>query len=107
MCNSSELWKTSGHWDHYKEDMFVLEDSDGTPRLVSGIIDRLTLHRTAGRVDKAIVLDYKTVGKESSISDVRARYAGQLDAYRQIVSQMYRISVEDVKTTLLILEGDF
>ncbi len=27
--NSSELWKTSGHWEHYKEDMFVLEDSDG------------------------------------------------------------------------------
>lgn len=27
--NSSILWKTSGHWDHYKEDMFVLTDSDG------------------------------------------------------------------------------
>lgn len=27
--NSSELWKTSGHWEHYKEDMFVLTDSDG------------------------------------------------------------------------------
>ena len=27
--NSSELWKFSGHWDHYKEDMFVLTDSDG------------------------------------------------------------------------------
>ena len=27
--NSSELWKTSGHWNHYKEDMFVLTDSDG------------------------------------------------------------------------------
>lgn len=27
--NSSALWKTSGHWDHYKEDMFVLTDSDG------------------------------------------------------------------------------
>ena len=27
--NSSELWKTSGHWDHYKEDMFVLTDNDG------------------------------------------------------------------------------
>lgn len=27
--NSSELWKTSGHWDHYKEDMFVLTDTDG------------------------------------------------------------------------------
>lgn len=27
--NSSELWKTSGHWDHYKDDMFVLKDADG------------------------------------------------------------------------------
>ncbi len=27
--NSSVLWKTSGHWDHYKDDMFVLEDADG------------------------------------------------------------------------------
>ena len=27
--SSSELWKTSGHWDHYKEDMYVLTDSDG------------------------------------------------------------------------------
>ena len=27
--NSSALWKTSGHWDHYKEDMFVLTDIDG------------------------------------------------------------------------------
>ena len=27
--NNSVLWKTSGHWDHYKEDMFVLTDVDG------------------------------------------------------------------------------
>lgn len=27
--NSSVLWRTSGHWDHYKENMFVLTDSDG------------------------------------------------------------------------------
>ena len=27
--NSSILWKISGHWDHYKEDMFVLKDADG------------------------------------------------------------------------------
>ena len=25
-----ELWETSGHWDHYKEDMFVVEVEDGT-----------------------------------------------------------------------------
>ncbi len=29
MLNMSTLWKTSGHWDHYKEDMFVLTDADG------------------------------------------------------------------------------
>ncbi len=27
--NSSKLWKISGHWDHYKDDMFVLTDADG------------------------------------------------------------------------------
>lgn len=27
--NSSVLWKTSGHWEHYREDMFVLTDADG------------------------------------------------------------------------------
>ncbi len=27
--NNSNLWKQSGHWEHYKEDMFVLEDIDG------------------------------------------------------------------------------
>lgn len=27
--NNSELWKTSGHWDHYKNDMFVFNDADG------------------------------------------------------------------------------
>ena len=29
MLNNSALWKRSGHWDHYKDDMFVLEDADG------------------------------------------------------------------------------
>ncbi|MDD4733839.1 MAG: threonine--tRNA ligase, partial [Bacilli bacterium] len=29
MLNMSSLWKTSGHWEHYKDDMFILKDSDG------------------------------------------------------------------------------
>ncbi|HKG21484.1 MAG TPA: threonine--tRNA ligase [Blastocatellia bacterium] len=28
---SAELFKTSGHWTHYKDDMFVFEDSEGKP----------------------------------------------------------------------------
>ena len=25
-----QLWETSGHWDHYKDDMFTVEVEDGT-----------------------------------------------------------------------------
>ena len=27
---NKELWETSGHWDHYKDDMFIVEVEDGT-----------------------------------------------------------------------------
>ena len=27
---NKQLWETSGHWDHYKEDMFTIECDDGT-----------------------------------------------------------------------------
>ena len=25
LINKAELWKISGHWDHYKEDMFIAD----------------------------------------------------------------------------------
>lgn len=28
LLNKSILWKTSGHWEHYKEDMFIVEGTD-------------------------------------------------------------------------------
>ena len=27
----SSLWKTSGHWEHFKEDMFLIDNEDGEP----------------------------------------------------------------------------
>lgn len=32
MLFSTKLWEKSGHWEHYKEDMFTLQpsDSDGS-----------------------------------------------------------------------------
>ena len=27
---SQKLWETSGHWEHYKEDMFIIEADEGT-----------------------------------------------------------------------------
>ena len=106
----SALTRPDGSWEAYEEKNVagILKDQEGTECLVSGAIDRLTVHRTAdGKVDKAIILDYKTVHEGKDIADVRARYAGQMDAYRQIVSKMYGVPVSSVETTLLILEGDF
>ena len=106
----SSLKRLDESWEAYQEKNVagILKDQDGTECLVSGAIDRLTVHRGAdGRVDKAIILDYKTVRAGSDLADVRARYAGQMDAYRQIVSDMYRIPVSQVETTLLVLEGNF
>ena len=34
--NSSVLWKTSGHWDHYKDDMFVLTDAEEATYIGTG-----------------------------------------------------------------------
>lgn len=28
LVNKSDLWKTSGHWDHYKDDMFIADMGD-------------------------------------------------------------------------------
>lgn len=106
----SALTRPDGSWEAYEEKNVagILKDQEGTECLVSGAIDRLTVHRTAdGKVDKAIILDYKTVHKGKDIADVRAQYAGQMDAYRQIVSKMYGVPVSSVETTLLVLEGDF
>jgi len=32
--SDSSLWKQSGHWEHYKEDMFVLTDVDGSEQAI-------------------------------------------------------------------------
>ena len=104
----STLKRLDESWETHREKPVAGILNDGqNERLVSGTIDRLTLHRSNGKVDKAVVVDFKTVRTGGDIADVRKRYAGQMDAYRQIVAQTYRIPVSAVETTLLILEGDF
>lgn len=97
-----ESWET-----HREKPVAGILNDEQNERLVSGVIDRLTLHRTDGKVDKAIIVDFKTVRTRDDIAEVRNRYAGQMDAYRQIISQTYRIPVSSIETTLLILEGNF
>lgn len=107
----SALSRPDASWDVYREKnaaaILDAPDNSGNQYLVSGVFDRLTVHRTQGRVDEAIVVDFKTVFNGVKKADVLERYAGQMDAYRQIVSKMYNIPLNSVKIKLLILEGNF
>ncbi|XP_007949135.1 threonine--tRNA ligase, mitochondrial [Orycteropus afer afer] len=41
---STKLWEQSGHWEHYREDMFVLQPP-GSDRPASSLSDHLTNHQ--------------------------------------------------------------
>jgi ATP-dependent helicase/nuclease subunit A len=57
--------------------------------LMSGVIDRLHLHRNAsGEVERVEIIDYKTDAVKSP-EELAGRYAGQMEAYRTAVQIMY------------------
>ncbi|MBR5711816.1 MAG: UvrD-helicase domain-containing protein, partial [Thermoguttaceae bacterium] len=90
----SALSRPDESWEVYREkNVAGILKEDNARRLVNGVIDRLLLHRSDGKVDKAIVIDFKTVRKGSDLDEVLNRYTGQMDAYRQIVSMMYGIEI--------------
>ena len=50
---------------------------------LSGVIDRLHVHRDAdGSVSKVEIIDFKT-DRVDSAEELMARYAGQMEAYRE------------------------
>ena len=61
--NSSSLWKTSGHWDHYKEDMFVLTDADGTEQALKPLNcpNSIKVYQTKMRSYKDLPLRFNDV----------------------------------------------
>lgn len=56
---------------------------------LSGVIDRLHLHRAAdGMVEKIEIIDFKTDGVADP-SELAMRYSGQLSAYRAVMAMAY------------------
>jgi ATP-dependent exoDNAse (exonuclease V) beta subunit len=56
---------------------------------LSGVIDRLHLHRdAAGLVNRVQVIDFKTDGLKD-ISELVERYSGQMQAYRKVMERAY------------------
>jgi len=61
--NNSVLWKTSGHWDHYKEDMFILEDADGNEQALKPMScpNAIKVYQTKMRSYKDLPLRFNDV----------------------------------------------
>ena len=66
--------------------------------LITGTFDRLILGvDSQGRITKAEIIDYKTDSSSTDIQALVARYAEQLNLYRDAVMNMYSLNREDVE----------
>lgn len=75
-------------------------------KLVHGIIDRLVLHRRAGKTVAADVIDFKTDGVSAGEERVAVRvefHRGQMEAYRQAVARMEKLPLDRVRARLLFV----
>ena len=83
--NSSELWKISGHWDHYKEDMFVLTDADGNEQALKPMNCPNSI-----KIDQSKLRSYKDLPLRFNDVDVihRNEKSGQLNGLFRV--RMFR-----------------
>ena len=83
--NSSVLWKTSGHWDHYKENMFVLTDAEGFEQALKPMSCPNSI-----KVFQSKVRSYKDLPMRLNDIDVIHRYekSGQLNGLFRV--RMFR-----------------
>jgi len=66
---------------------------------MSGVIDRLHVHLDAdGNATKVEIIDFKTDRVEST-EELKARYAGQMEAYGKAMSAIYPAA--EVKSILI------
>jgi ATP-dependent helicase/nuclease subunit A len=76
-------------------------------KLIRGTIDRLVLHRRAGRVIAAEVIDYKTDVLDGAdparLADKLGKYRDQLRLYTQAVATIYDLPIERVASRLVLL----
>ena len=91
--NSSSLWKTSGHWDHYKEDMFVLTDADGNEQALKPMNcpNSIKVYQTKMRSYKDLPLRFNDVdvihrnGKSGQLNGLfRVRMFRQDDSHNYV-----------------------
>ena len=79
---------------HREMPLSVPMDVDGRPVLVRGRIDRLVLGMKAGRVERCLIIDFKTgaIG-ESAL--------GQIELYRRAIGLAFQVNPDSIETELI------
>ena len=103
--NSSELWKISGHWDHYKEDMFVLTDADGNEQALKPMNcpNSIKIYQSKLRSYKDLPLRFNDVDvihrneKSGQLNGLfRVRMFRQDDAHNYITEEQIGSEIKDI-----------
>lgn len=103
--NSSVLWKISGHWDHYKEDMFVLEDADGKEQALKPMNcpNSIKIYQNKQRSYKDLPLRFNDVDvihrneKSGQLNGLfRVRMFRQDDSHNYITDEQIGSEIKDI-----------
>ena len=103
--NSSELWKISGHWDHYKEDMFVLTDADGNEQALKPMNcpNSIKIYQSKLRIYKDLPLRFNDVDvihrneKSGQLNGLfRVRMFRQDDSHNYITEEQIGSEIKDI-----------
>lgn len=103
--NSSVLWKTSGHWDHYKEDMFVLTDADGNEQALKPMNcpNSIKIYQSKLRSYKDLPLRFNDVDvihrneKSGQLNGLfRVRMFRQDDSHNYITEEQIGSEIKDI-----------
>ena len=71
---------------------------------VSGIFDRVVVERDeAGGAVSAVIYDFKT--DHGSISEIEAKYVGQMEVYRNAAAQLLSIDQSAITTRIVPLRS--
>ena len=103
--NSSVLWKISGHRDHYKEDMFVLEDADGKEQALKPMNcpNSIRIYQNKQRSYKDLPLRFNDVDvihrneKSGQLNGLfRVRMFRQDDSHNYITDEQIGSEIKDI-----------
>lgn len=114
--NSSVLWKTSGHWDHYKEDMYVLTDADGNEQALKPMNcpNSIKIYQSKLRSYKDLPLRFNDVDvihrneKSGQLNGLfRVRMFRQDDSHNYVTEEQIGSEIKEIVEIASYLYGIF